>query len=93
MDTHAVSLDMPDGSALQLEMAEAPFSFSALPYTPQQLEQAAHREELSAPVRTVVTVCGVMRGVGGIDSWGSDVEAAYRISGEFDQTFSFLMRL
>lgn len=93
MDTHAVSLDMPDGSVLQLEMAEAPFSFSALPYTPQQLEQAAHWEELPAPVRTVVTVCGVMRGVGGIDSWGSDVEADYLISGEFDQTFSFLMRL
>ena len=82
-----------DGAALALEMAEAPFAFSALPYTPWQLEQARHREELPRPVRTVVTVCGAMRGVGGIDSWGSDVEAPYRISGERDLELHFRFRL
>lgn len=70
-----------------------PLAFSALPYTPWQLEQAAHREELPDPVRTVATVCGAMRGVGGIDSWGSDVEEAYHVSGEADQKFSFSLRL
>ncbi|MCI8401623.1 MAG: beta-galactosidase [Lachnospiraceae bacterium] len=72
---------------LCMEMCETPFFFSAIPYTPQQLEQAAHREELPRPVRTVVTLCGAMRGVGGIDSWGSDVEEAYRVSAEEDIRF------
>ena len=89
VDTRAVSLVMPDGGTLKLEMADTPFAFSAIPYTPQQLEQAAHREELPQSVRTVVTVCGTMRGVGGIDSWGADVEDAYQISGEKDAVFSF----
>lgn len=93
MDTRAVSLAMPDGRTLKLEMADTPFAFSAIPYAPQQLEQAAHREELPRPVRTVVTVCGAMRGVGGIDSWGSDVEKAYQVSGEAAQETSFIVKL
>ncbi len=93
METHAASLQMPDGTKLTLEMADAPFAFSAVPYTPQQLEQAAHLEELPRPVRTVVTIYGAMRGVGGIDSWGSDVESAYQVHGEQDMGFSFLIHL
>ena len=93
MDTHAVVLHMTDGTKLAMEKKGVPFAFSAIPYTPQQLEQAAHWEELPVPVRTVVTVCGAMRGVGGIDSWGSDVEEAYRVSGEVDQKVSFSCRL
>ncbi len=93
VDTRQASFHMPGGARVRLEMAETPFAFSALPYTPQQLSGAMHREELPRPVRTVVTVCGAMRGVGGIDSWGSDVETAYQISGERDLVFSFVLRL
>ena len=92
-DTHAAVLHMGDGAKLVLEKGSAPFAFSAIPYTPQQLEQAAHREELPRPVRTVVTVCSAMRGVGGIDSWGADVEEAYRVGGETDRSLSFTVRL
>ncbi|MCM1299876.1 MAG: beta-galactosidase [Firmicutes bacterium] len=77
-----------EGKKLRFYMTDKPFYFSAIPYTPQQLEQAAHIEELPKAVRTVVTVCGAMRGVGGIDSWGSDVEEEYRISGEKEIEFS-----
>lgn len=93
VDTRAAALCGPDGKKLTLEMTGAPFAFSAIPYTPQQLEQAAHREELPRPVRTVVTVCGAMRGVGGINSWGADVEAPYRVSGGQDQQAAFAIRL
>ena len=93
VDTHAAILRARDGSRLTLEMVEEPFAFSATPYTPQQLEQAAHREELPHLVRTVVTLCGAMRGVGGIDSWGSDVEEPVRISSEKDIELSFRMIL
>ena len=44
-------------------------------------------------MRTVVTVCGAMRGVGGIDSWRTDVEAAYHVSAEEDIAFSFQVEL
>lgn len=87
-DTQNVTLHMADGKLLSFEAEDKDFAFSAIPYTPQQLEQAFHMEELPAPVRTVVTVCGAMRGVGGIDSWGSDVEKPYRISAEDDVEFS-----
>ena len=93
MDTRAVLLRGTDGSTLALEMDGAPFAFSAIPYTPHQLAQAAHAYELPRPVRTVVTVCGAMRGVGGIDSWGADVEEAYHVSGERDQRLAFRLRL
>ncbi len=87
-NTRRAILKAGDGACLELG-AEAPLGFSAIPYTPWQLAEAAHREELPEAVRTVVTLCGAMRGVGGIDSWGSDVEAAYRVSGEEDAGFSF----
>lgn len=92
-DTRAAVLCMASGAKLTLEMGDSPFAFSALPYTPQQLEQAAHRWELPVPVRTVVTVCGAMRGVGGIDSWGSDVESGCCVSGEREIMFSVQMRI
>jgi len=93
VDTRAVRLDLTGGGTLGLRMGESPFAFSAVPYTPQQLEAAMHPEELPVPVRTVVTVCGAMRGVGGIDSWRTDVEAAYRVSAEEDIAFSFQVEL
>ena len=92
-DTRAVSLHRRDGATLTLEATGKPFAFSALPYTPQQLEAAAHREELPQPVRTVVTVCGAMRGVGGIDSWGADVEPAYHADANEKITVSFRIRI
>jgi len=70
--------------SLLFEQMYRPFAFSALPYTCHELEQATHHEELPAKRRTVVTILGEVRGVGGIDSWGSDVEEAYRIDASKD---------
>ncbi len=77
------------GRKLSLYQLDQPFHFSAISYTPHQLEQAFHVEELPRHLRTVITVCGAMRGVGGIDTWGSDVESAYHVSGDRDITFNF----
>ena len=52
-------------------------------------ENATHHEELSPARRTVLCVYGAVRGVGGIDSWGSDVEEAYRINAENVISYSF----
>jgi hypothetical protein len=77
---------------LEISMEEKPFYFSAIPYTPQELESALHREELPAPRRTVVSILGAMRGVGGIDSWGSDVEPAFHVPADEDIEYGFVIR-
>ena len=99
MGTRTLTLEQQDASrrttaALTVRMADdTPFAFSALPNTAQELESAAHRDELPDTCRTVLTVMGAVRGVGGIDSWGTDVEPACRISGEEDHRVSFIVEL
>ena len=98
MGTRTLTLEQQDAAcrttaALTLRMAEEPFAFSALPNTPQELENAAHRDELPCTGRTVLSVLGAVRGVGGIDSWGTDVEPACRLSGEADHRVNFLIEL
>ena len=65
------------------------FELSFLSYTAQDLENYMLHEELPPARRTVVSILGAVRGVGGINSWGADVEDAYHISGEQDITYGF----
>lgn len=76
-------------TSLRFEACKEKFAFSCLPYTPCELENAMHHEELPPKRRTVLTVYGGVRGVGGIDSWGADVEAAYHLDASGDLEFSF----
>lgn len=92
MDTYRTELQLGE-KTLNLEKVDGPYTFSAIPYTPQQLSEAYHAGELPTPCRTVVTVCGAMRGVGGIDSWGADVEDAYHVLSDQDIEFSFRVQL
>lgn len=71
----------PDTAPFSLTIGELgqPFNFSLLPYTAAELENATHIEELPPVRRSVLVIAGAVRGVGGIDSWGSDVEPAYRL--------------
>lgn len=80
-------------TAIRFEMADKPFAFSCLPYTAHELESAWHQEELPVPRRTVLCIYGAVRGVGGIDSWQTDVEPAYHISAEEDIEFSFRIKI
>ena len=82
-----------NGKELLIEKADEAFAFSALPYTPQQLEAALHVEELPKPLRSVVSLFGAVRGVGGIDTWGSDVEPAYHIHSDKDIELNFRIHL
>ena len=83
----------PAESSLKITMDDKPFAFSCLPYTAEEIENATHHEELPPARRTVLCVYGAVRGVGGIDSWGSDVEEAYHISAQEDHEFSFNIAL
>lgn len=76
---------------LRIEKKEKAFAFSCLPYTASEIENATHHEELPPARRTVLCIYGAVRGVGGIDSWGSDVEEAYHINAEEDISYSFVI--
>ena len=78
-----------DTAMLRIQKRDKEFAFSCIPYTATEIENATHHEELPPARRTVLCVYGAVRGVGGIDSWGSDVEAAYHISGKKDIVYSF----
>ena len=92
-DTQLANTANPPESALRIAMDDKPFAFSCLPYTAEELENATHHEELPPARRTVLCVYGAVRGVGGINSWGADVEEAYHLSAEKDMAFSFNIEL
>ncbi|AKP67120.1 beta-galactosidase small subunit [Companilactobacillus ginsenosidimutans] len=83
----------PQPFSLKIDKGEKNFNFSLLPYTAEELENATHIEELPLARRTVLGVYGAVRGVGGIDSWGTDVENKYHISAGDDIDFDFNMRI
>ena len=64
-------------------------SFSALPYTPHELENAAHVYELPQVHHTIVRVALAQMGVGGDDSWGSLVHPEYHIDVTKPLKFTF----
>ena len=67
-------------------------SFSALPYTPHEIENAKHHYELPPVHYTVVRVAGNQMGIGGDDSWGAPVHPEYHIYVGAKLTFSFTFR-
>ena len=68
------------------------FSFSALPYTPHELENAAHHFELPPVHYTVVRVAKKQMGVGGDDSWGSHTHPEYLLDASEKMEFTFCFR-
>lgn len=91
MDTYRMQL-MQDDAGLEFVCEGEPFAFTALPVSNLELESAYHKEELPKHSHTYVTLYGAMRGVGGIDSWGRDVEEAYRVSAQKDHRVEFVIR-
>ena len=64
--------------------------FSALPWSPEELESAMHPTELPPPHYTYVRV-GRQMGIGGDDTWGAQTHPEYRLdnSHEMEIRFSF----
>lgn len=74
---------------IRFSAIEKEFAFSCIPYTAEELENATHHEELPLARRTVVSILGAVRGVGGINSWGADVEPEWHINAEQDISYRF----
>lgn len=66
--------------------------FSALPYTPHEIENAAHVYELPEIHYTIVRVALAQMGVGGDDSWGAPVHPEYHIPVDGPLEFKFRFR-
>lgn len=78
------------GAGIMFEGEE--LSFSALPYTPHELENAMHGYELPPVHYTVVRAALAQLGVGGDDSWGSPVHPEYHIDVTKPLDFTFRFR-
>ena len=65
--------------------------FSALPWTPHELESAAHPHELPAVHSTVIRASAMQMGLGGDDSWGARPRPEYLLRSE-EMTFRFRFR-
>ena len=67
-------------------------SFSALPYTPHEIENAAHTYELPEVHYTVVRVAKEQMGIAGDDSWGAKVHPEYLLDVSEKKVFTFCFR-
>ena len=67
-------------------------SFSALPYTPLEFENAAHVYELPEVHYTVVRVAQAQMGVAGDNSWGARVHPEYLLDVSKKKEFTFCFR-
>lgn len=81
-----------DSMGIRFACTDSDFAFSCIPYLAGELEMATHQEELPLARRTVVCILGAVRGVGGFDSWGADVEPPYHISAQADIQYSFTIQ-
>lgn len=63
--------------------------FSALPWTPHEMENAAHPFELPEVHYTVVRVAAQQMGVGGDDSWGAKTHEEYLLDTKNNMKFTF----
>ena len=66
--------------------------FSALPWTPFEVENALHHTELPPIHRTILRPALMRRGVGGDDSWGARTLDRYHLPAEGTLRFEFSFR-
>lgn len=82
------------GAGLRFDAAGAPngMEFSALPWTPFEIQNAAHPNELPPILHTVLRPALMRRGVGGDDSWGAMTHPEYRLPAGEELNFTFGFR-
>ncbi len=89
--TRFAELSDSEGNGLKIVACEDFFSFSARPYSEDNLKKATHLEDLNCGEMTSVTVDGFMRGTG-TNSCGPDVLPQYRIDFKDELEFAFYIK-
>lgn len=80
------------GMLFEMDPENGPMMFSALPYTPHEIENAMHPYELPEVHYTVVRAAKGQMGIGGDDSWGSRTHEEYLLKADEKMTFSFVFK-
>ena len=80
------------GMLFEMDENNGPMMFSALPYTPHEMENAMHPYELPEVHYTVVRVAKEQMGVGGDDSWGARTHEEYLLKTDKKMEFSFVFK-
>ena len=86
------SLSVLDRNGRGVEFTGENLSVSVLPWTPHELENAAHEHELPPVHHTVVRVALQQMGVGGDDSWGAETHPEYLLPKGQNLRFTFRFR-
>lgn len=76
----------------EMDGQSGPMMFSALPWTPHEMENAKHPYELPEVHYTVVRAALGQMGVGGDDSWGSRTHPEYLLDAGEKMEFAFSFR-
>ena len=80
------------GMLFEMDKNNGPMMFSALPYTPHEMENAMHPYELPEVHYTVVRAAKGQMGVGGDDSWGAHTHPEYLLNTDGKMEFSFVFK-
>ena len=80
------------GMLFEMDENNGPMMFSALPYTPHEMENAMHPYELPEVHYTVVRVAKGQMGIGGDDSWGARTHEEYLLKTDKKMEFSFVFK-
>ena len=80
------------GMLFEMDENNGPMMFSALPYTPHEMENAMHPYELPEIHYTVVRVAKNQMGIGGDDSWGARTHEEYLLKTDKKMEFSFVFK-
>lgn len=90
--THVRKASITDNKGRGMEFGGKDLSFSALPYTPHELENAMHAYELPPVYYTVAKVSLMQMGVSGDDSWGARTHDEYLLDVSKKLILSFYFR-
>ena len=77
------------GMLFEMDEKSGPMMFSALPYTPHEIENARHSYELPQIHYTVVRAAMGQMGIAGDDSWGARTHEEYLMNAKGRMEFSF----
>ena len=80
------------GMLFEMDENNGPMMFSALPYTPHEMENAMHPYELPEVHYTVVRAAKGQMGIGGDDSWGARTHKEYLLKTDKKMEFSFVFK-
>ncbi|MDY6282065.1 MAG: glycoside hydrolase family 2 TIM barrel-domain containing protein [Erysipelotrichaceae bacterium] len=89
IDVRWAEITNEHGHGIRFTATDYTMNFSAIPYTPEQLEAAMHWYDLPKPYYTVVRCSLAQEGVGGDNSWGAKTHPQFMIDSSRHLHFSF----